>query len=276
MTGKLIDNEGQLPGNWEPMEEQPVVTPGVAAGAPAMDIPHDVPPLFSGSLSPYIQHDSSFVGTQVGKSRIPSNSLMPFGPQNNAQLNATISSNSGNSSGGGGTSPTKVPFSDITTGDNTGALMRVAGFSTLTYYQTGVVNANEIGGINVAGNVPDHPGQILISQPGNDDAVWADPQIQGLYAAGDDIDSPPAYTPPTTIQPVLIGGEDPQGLLQNIKIDDDGQLVVASPPRDTVTINMLFDLLKQLLYEQKKTNLILQSFAGNQVGPNDYEVMENI
>jgi hypothetical protein len=267
-NNNLIDNEEQLKGDWI---EAPAAQPGSPNGSPATAVPHDVPPLFSGSLSPYIQHDSSFVGTQVGKSRIPSNSLMPFGPQNNPQLNASVSSSITESGGGGGT-VTKVPFSNITTGDNTGALMRVAGVSTLTYYETGIVNANEIGGIGVAENVPDHAGQLLISQPGNATAAWADPQVQGLYAAGDSIASPPAYTAPTTIQPVLIGAEDPDGLLQNVKVDDTGALVIASPAPDTVTVNALFGLLKELLIEQKKTNLILLSFVGASTSTKDYEI----
>src|SRR5208282_4362829 len=45
----------------------------------------------------------------------------------------------------------------------------------------GLINANEIGTILVDGNVPTHAGQLLISQPGNSSAVWADPLVQGTY-----------------------------------------------------------------------------------------------
>jgi hypothetical protein len=60
---------------------------------------------------------------------------------------------------------------------------------------------------------PTHPGQLLISQPGNTSAVWADPQVQGLYPAGSTICPAPPYEPPTCINPVLIGGqgESPSG-----------------------------------------------------------------
>jgi hypothetical protein len=167
-NNNFIDNEDQLTGQWTPLKD----VPDAPKGAPALLIPHDVPQLFSGSLSPYIQHDSSFVGTQVGKTRIPSNSLMPFGPQNNPQ-NSAAAQTVVNESGGGG-DVTKVPFSDITTGDNTGQLLRVANLSILTYYGTGTVNANEIGGINVAGNTPAHAGQVLVSNHGNLSATWQD------------------------------------------------------------------------------------------------------
>jgi len=92
---------------------------------------------------------------------------------------------------------------------------------------TGVgVDANEIGGIAVNGNEPSHPGMLLISQPGNESAIWADPQVQGLYAAGASISSPPAYVAPDTIQPILIGASDPAGKLQSLTEDASGNLLV--------------------------------------------------
>jgi hypothetical protein len=61
---------------------------------------------------------------------------------------------------------------------------------------------------------PTHPGQLLISQPGNTSAVWADPQVQGLYPAGSTICPAPPYTAPTCIQPIGIGIQDQNGDLQ--------------------------------------------------------------
>lgn len=74
---------------------------------------------------------------------------------------------------------------------------------------------------------PTHPGQLLISQPGNTSAIWADPQVQGLYAAGSTICPAPAYVAPTCIQPVLVGAEDPSGNLQNLHEDAAGNLLVS-------------------------------------------------
>src|SRR5271156_3993909 len=74
---------------------------------------------------------------------------------------------SGNVSAYYATSGTVVSFGQITTGDNTNAAMTVSGTAVLQYSGAGIVNANEIGGINVAQNTPSHEGQILVSQPGN-------------------------------------------------------------------------------------------------------------
>jgi hypothetical protein len=63
-------------------------------------------------------------------------------------------------------------------------------------------------------SAPTHPGQLLISQPGNCTAIWADPQVQGLYPAGSPICPAPAYVAPTCIQPIGIGIQDPNGELQ--------------------------------------------------------------
>lgn len=117
-------------------------------------------------------------------------------------------------------------FSAISSGDNIQATMTVDTGASLSYVNSGVLNANELGGINVVGNSPTHAGMVLISQPGNTTAVWADPQVQGLYAAGSSIASPPAYTAPTTIQPVLIGAANPSGALENLNIDNAGNLFI--------------------------------------------------
>lgn len=100
---------------------------------------------------------------------------------------------------------------------------------------TGTVNASEIGTITVSGSVPAHAGQLLISQPGNTSAVWADPQVQGLYASGSSIASPPAYTAPTTICPVFVGGSK-SGILQPLLLDASGFLEVSIGGGTTVAV----------------------------------------
>jgi len=48
----------------------------------------------------------------------------------------------------------------------------------------GIVGASELmtptDPVVVSGNAPTHAGMLLISQPGNKTAVWADPLVQGL------------------------------------------------------------------------------------------------
>jgi hypothetical protein len=68
--------------------------------------------------------------------------------------------------------------------------------------------------IDVGLSAPTHPGMMLISQPGNCSAIWADPQVQGLYPAGSPICPAPAYVAPTCIQPIGIGIQDANGDLQ--------------------------------------------------------------
>jgi hypothetical protein len=80
---------------------------------------------------------------------------------------------------------------------------------------------------------PTHPGQLLISQPGNASAIWTDPQVQGLYAAGSTICPAPAYVAPTCIQPVLIGGADCAGKLQNVSVTTGGELIVLAQDQET-------------------------------------------
>ena len=80
---------------------------------------------------------------------------------------------------------------------------------------------------------PTHPGQLLISQPGNTTAIWADPQVQGLYAAGSTICPAPAYVAPTCIQPILIGGATQGGTLENILVADSGELVTIAQDQET-------------------------------------------
>jgi hypothetical protein len=82
-------------------------------------------------------------------------------------------------------------------------------------------------------SAPTHAGMMLISQPGNATAIWADPQVQGLYAAGSTICPAPAYVAPTCIQPVLVGGADPDGNLQNVAVTTGGSLVTISQDQET-------------------------------------------
>ena len=123
------------------------------------------------------------------------------------------------------TSGTTVAFGSVTSGTNSSQTLLVGNGSSLSFTGTGVINANEVGGINVAGNSPTHAGQLLISQPGNTTALWADPQVQGLYDAGSTISPAPAFVAPTNIQPVLIGGSD-GSVLRNVLTDSSGHLVV--------------------------------------------------
>src|SRR5271157_2563345 len=80
---------------------------------------------------------------------------------------------------------------------------------------------------------PTHPGQLLISQPGNTTALWADPQVQGLYPAGSTICPAPAYVAPTCNQPILIGGADCNGVLQNVAVTTGGEFITIAQDQET-------------------------------------------
>ena len=152
-------------------------------------------------------------------------------------------------------------FSNITSGDNTIADMTVDTGATLSYVNEGVVNANEIGTINVSVNLPTHPGEVLISQPGNETAAWADPQVQGLYAVGSFIDSPPPYAAPTTIQPVLVGGSDYASppALWNLKTDPGGQIYIGNFPGSVSFVG-------SPSVEALNVNVVAGGFSGGNVG----------
>src|SRR6266481_1078932 len=81
----LMD-EKNIPANWQPVEAPSPV------GAPAPPVPHDMPQYFSGSLPPVLQHDATFVATELASPRIPKTSLMPFGNQSNPFTNAAAES----------------------------------------------------------------------------------------------------------------------------------------------------------------------------------------
>jgi len=147
---------------------------------------------------------------------------------------------SGNISAYFATSGVTVPFSEITSGTNTMATMVVGSGASLTVAcpGSGVIEATELATDNctpVVTNLshPTHPGQLLISQPGNASALWMDPQVQGLYAAGSTICPAPAYVAPTCIQPILIGGADCNGVLQNVSVTTGGEFVTIAQDQET-------------------------------------------
>ena len=105
MADSNFVDEKNIPENLTPIEV-PATVPGRAPlGAPAPPVPHDMPQFFSGSMPPALQHDTSFVGTEVGTPRIDKYSLMPFGNQANPFTNAAAAS----TASGGVTPPTPAP-----------------------------------------------------------------------------------------------------------------------------------------------------------------------
>jgi hypothetical protein len=100
-----LTSEEEVPSNWSPVETE-TMGPGKS---PAPPIPHAMPQYFSGSMPPALQHDTSFVSTEVGSPRIPKTSLMPLGLQLSSITSAAIQSTATNiaqitpgPSGGGG------------------------------------------------------------------------------------------------------------------------------------------------------------------------------
>jgi hypothetical protein len=120
-------------------------------------------------------------------------------------------------------------FSNITTGTNTTATMTVGDGASLQATGTGNIDATEINGIPITGTLT-HAGQIPISQPGNDSAVWADPLVQGVSPVG---------TVVSGLNPVLVGAQNPSGDLANLTVDASGNLncnVVVGGGSSSVTI----------------------------------------
>lgn len=117
-------------------------------------------------------------------------------------------------------------FTNITTGTNISATMVVGSGATLTSTGTGVIEATELATtstpVTISGSAPTHQGQLLISQPGNTTALWADPFVQGPYAPGTNTSTGGISGAP--INPVLIGGSDYAGtpLLHDWKVDSTG------------------------------------------------------
>jgi hypothetical protein len=166
------------------------------------------------------------------------NDTFPAAPVGSSNVKWQFDLITGNVSAYYTTSGTTVHFDQILSGTNTTAAMVVGSGATLTATGTGVIEATELA-TNTAtpvvtnGSAPTHAGQLLISQPGNASAIWADPQMQGLYAAGSTICPAPAYVPPTCIQPVLIGGASQGGLLENLLVTTSGEAVVLTQDQET-------------------------------------------
>lgn len=87
--------------------------------------------------------------------------------------------------------------------------------------------------VDVQGSAPQHAGQVLISQPGNCSAVWADPMVQGLYPPGTNVFGANPGSPPTPLNPVLIGGADCNGDLQNLALTTNGEVIVLAQDQET-------------------------------------------
>jgi hypothetical protein len=98
---------------------------------------------------------------------------------------------------------------------------------SITVTGTGIIEATELATtgapVVISGSAPTHAGQLLISQPGNATAMWADPFVQGVFIPGTNVNTGFSGGP---IQPVLVGGSDYAGtpLLQNIRVDPSGNV----------------------------------------------------
>jgi hypothetical protein len=94
-----IAKEAGLPDNWAPIAVEPVV-PGrtpTNGGAPmsggiGFQSTSDMPPYFSGSLSPDLVHDADYVRSQYATPKVPTVPLMPIAPSGKAQVNAAVQS----------------------------------------------------------------------------------------------------------------------------------------------------------------------------------------
>jgi hypothetical protein len=95
---------------------------------------------------------------------------------------------------------------------------------------------NVLAGVVTTGGSPTHAGEVLISQPGNSTATWADPLVQGVFPPGTDVATANGASPPTPLNPVLVGASDPSGDLQNLSVDGSGNLLVSVPGSVAVTM----------------------------------------
>ena len=82
-----------LPSNWEPITQAPV-RPDRLGGAPP--VPNGMANYFQGSISPTMQHDAVFVGTEYGSPSVPTIALMPIGASGVGGINSAIQSWVGN------------------------------------------------------------------------------------------------------------------------------------------------------------------------------------
>lgn len=74
MNEDFFDEEAGLPDGWHSIPSKPIIPSAV--GYPPN--PNKMAPYFSGTISPVMQHDSTFVGTRYGSPNIPSLPLMPL------------------------------------------------------------------------------------------------------------------------------------------------------------------------------------------------------
>ena len=152
----------------------------------------------------------------IRPSNNPQYRIFPMPVKASLQANAVANSAASQSV----TPATSVPFNDVTTGINN-TLLTVGIGGVLEASGTGVIDATEINGIPITGALT-HAGMIPISQPGNTDAVWADPLVQGLYPTGTNVLT--GGTGGTSINPVLVGAQNPSNLLENLRVDASGNL----------------------------------------------------
>lgn len=192
------------------------------------------------------QLDASFGGGGGGGSTVQVNGSIVTTPNFNGTDPAApggftnviwqVDGGNGNVSAYYATSGGSSAFSAITGSTNTTAAMVVGTGASLSFTGSGVVNASELNGVAMI-NTPSHIGQIpIVSNLSPLQMNYADPLIQGLYAAGSNISTPPAFATPTTIQPVLVGASDGTNL-RNIASDTSGQVkvLVQNTPSVTVT-----------------------------------------
>src|SRR5271166_3891098 len=136
------------------------------------------------------------------------------------------------------TSGTTVPFGMVLSGTNTNALVVGTGGSLLAT-GTGTIETTELATtgspVNISSSAPPtHAGQLLISQPGNTTAVWADPLVQGLFAPGTNVSTGNSGG---LINPVLLGAQNPSNLLENLLLDASGNLFVNVANSPSVSVS---------------------------------------
>jgi hypothetical protein len=84
-----IVKEAGLPDNWHPVDV-PAINPAQPLSAPPL--PNKMDSYFQGSLSPTMQHDAVFVGTQYGSPSVPNIALMPVAFSGTPSFNSAVKS----------------------------------------------------------------------------------------------------------------------------------------------------------------------------------------
>jgi len=161
---------------------------------------------------------------QVSAGAADANKIVLLNPM--GQLDPSM----GGGGGGSSVSINSTPVASPNFVNNSSIHFNVVG-SNVTAVVVGGTAATDLATTGASVNIsssapPTHAGQLLISQPGNITAIWADPLMQGLYADGSSITSPPAFAIPTTIQPVYVGGSKPGNILQGFSLTNAGSLNV--------------------------------------------------